>query len=251
MFLACILKYNFHKNKYFASMFTFKQFSLSDTNSTLKIGTDAVLLGAWARVGNVEQVLDVGCGCGVIALMLAQRSNASILGIDIDENSVLEAKQNAAFSPWSQRIRFQCVSLQDFQKTSPEKFDCIVCNPPYFEQSLKSPFAHKNLSKHTDTLSYKELLQGVSQLLSSEGVFYVILPSQNYDKWLQICHQEKLYVSRCCFVKSISHKKHNRVMCAVVKFKTNTKFETLCIREDKDTYSSDYIQLTKEFYLKF
>lgn len=232
-------------------MFTFKQFSLSDNNSTLKIGTDAVLLGAWASVETVGRALDIGCGCGVITLMLAQRSNASMLGIDIDENSVTEAKENALLSPWNQRVHFQCVRLQDFQKTSLKKFDCIVCNPPYFEQSLKSPFAHKNLSKHNDTLSYQELLQGVYQLLTSEGVFYVILPSQSYDKWLQICHQEKFYVSRCCFVKPFSSKKHNRVMCAIVKFKTNTNYETLCIREDKDTYSSDYMQLTKDFYLKF
>ena len=195
------------------SIFHFKQFSLSDEKSTLKIGTDAVLLGAWIPLSSTTYILDIGCGCGIISLITAQRCNAQIIGIDIDLDSIEEAKQNAILSPWNSRLEFLHYSLQNFNQISEKEiFDCIVCNPPFFEHSLKSPSVKKNLSKHNDHLSFEELSNCAYQLLSKNGIFSVILPVNTGERFEKICKKIGFYPSKCCYIKSFPYKKPHRVM---------------------------------------
>ncbi|MCL1849891.1 MAG: methyltransferase, partial [Bacteroidetes bacterium] len=164
-------------------MFRFKQFSVSHSESTMKVGTDAVLLGAWMPVPeNCKTVLDIGSGCGVISLMLAQRTDAKIIGVDIDEKSVKEAQRNAEISPWKDDVQFIHENIVDFAQKTTQKFDMIVSNPPFFENSLKSPEISKNISKHNVTLSLNELIDAVEIFLSENGRFGVILPIEAAEK---------------------------------------------------------------------
>ncbi len=233
------------------SDFHFKRFSLSDDKSSLKVGTDAVLLGAWATIEKATNIMDIGCGCGIIALMVAQRSPANVLGIDIDKDSVEEAKKNAKRSPWNERVDFECISLQDFYQISKnELFDSIVCNPPYFENSLKSPYEKKNISKHNDLLSYEDLAKIVSLLLTQNGCFNVILPLNGYEKFEKICQKAGLFPTKCCLIKPSPTKKTHRIMSCFIRKTSLLSIEYLLIRDEKGVFSSEYKQLTQDYYLK-
>lgn len=235
------------------SVFRFKQFSVNHNRSTMKVGTDAVLLGAWTPiVKDCKQILEIGCGCGVISLMLAQRSLAIITGIDVDKSSVEEAIQNADNSSWAKRIIFQHISAQEF--CSPEnkqRFDLIVSNPPFFENSLKSPFEKRNLSRHTDTLSLEELAFSVDYCLSETGYFAIILPVVNSGKIMKLCKRHNLFCNNILNIQPFSSKPINRLILFFSHQKHTLKTENLSIRSLNGNYSEDYKQLTKDFYLQF
>jgi tRNA1Val (adenine37-N6)-methyltransferase len=152
--------------------FRFKQFSVDDSKCAMKVGTDAVLLGAWADVTCAETILDIGTGCGLIALMAAQRSNAHITAIDIDESTTLQSKENFLSSPWHDRL--EAIHIEQFQPDY--LFDLIICNPPFFKNALKTPFHERNLARHNDSLSFESLVSHVNILLSENGKFFFILP---------------------------------------------------------------------------
>ena len=147
-------------------VFRFKQFSIEDKRSAMKVGTDAVLLGAWVNLKGVKRILDVGTGCGIIALMLAQRTkeDVNIDGIEIDEQCVQQAKENLLETIWCNRVLMHRYSLQAFR--SPFKYDLIVSNPPYFNNSQLPPKAHRARARHTDSLSFKELLHHSVRLIN-------------------------------------------------------------------------------------
>lgn len=231
------------------SRFHFKQFSLAHDESTIKVGTDAVLLGSWAQVSETENILDIGCGCGIISLMVAQNSKAHILGIDIDAASINESKENAYLSPWKERIDFRCISLQSFLQNTNQNFDCIISNPPFFENSLKPHLHKKNIGKHTECLNLKELCFAASRLLTQNGTLYTILPFSTFHTFIKICENEALFPSKICHVKSFPDKSPHRIMSGMKKEKAFYSIESLDIRENKDHYSKDYIRLTKKFYL--
>jgi tRNA1Val (adenine37-N6)-methyltransferase len=134
--------------------FRFKQFMVEDDLCTMRIGTDAILLGAWAEPGQAKSILEIGTGCGVISLMLAQKSDARIVAIDIDEDSVKQARYNFTRSSWSDNLQAQMVSLQDHASASERQYDLIITNPPFFTGSLKSPDEKKNRAKHSSDLSH-------------------------------------------------------------------------------------------------
>ena len=142
----------------------------------MKVGIDGVLLGAWADVTSAKSILDVGTGSGLIALMLAQRSNAGITAIDIEPNAVLQAEENVGLSPWKDRVKVLEVSLQDFSVPEDEKFDLIVSNPPYFVNSLKNPDAVRLSARHVTDLTHDVLLVKSLQLLKKTGRICLILP---------------------------------------------------------------------------
>lgn len=231
------------------SRFYFKQFSLAHEESTIKVGTDAVLLGSWAQVSQADNILDIGCGCGIISLMAAQKSKAHILGIDIDAASIHESKENTLLSPWKERIDFCCISLQSFIQNTNQGFDCIISNPPFFENSLKPHQHKKNIGKHNIFLSLEDLCFAVSRLLTPNGTFYTILPLPTFNKFIKICENVALFTSNICYVKSFPDKAAHRIMLAIKKEKTLYSVEFLNIRESNNLYSEDYVRLTKEFYL--
>lgn len=232
------------------SVFHFKQFSLQHDKSSIKIGTDAVLLGAWTEVANTRNILDIGCGCGVISLMLAQRCQAHITGIDIDEDSIIEAEYNRKQSPWTEHISFQQIGLQSFvEEVKLLTYDCIVSNPPYFEQSLQSPYPKRNIGKHNVELNLEELISCVSKLLHPDGKFYCILPANAAKKAINLCQVKGLYLSKICHIQAFPNKPPNRTLFCFKKEKTIFTTEYMAIRDITKEYSDAYCQLTKDYYI--
>ena len=219
-------------------MFQFKQFTIEQEMCAMKVGTDGVLLGAWARGG--QHVLDVGTGTGVIALMMAQRySKAHIVAIDIDERAVLQARLNVSQSPFSGRVDVVQQALQEHQG----EYDAIVSNPPFFIDSLAAPDQQRNMARHTETLSYGELMQAAHRLLTDDGELSVVVPF-DYRRRME---DEAVFVgffpSRVCSVKTTERKPVRRYLLAFRKHPCQCEEEMLTIGDDR------YQQLTQDFYL--
>lgn len=229
--------------------FTFKKFTVRHDRCAMKVGTDGVLLGAWADVSNSRQVLDIGTGTGLIALMLAQRSHkAQITAVDIDFNAVLQASENILASPWRHRIEV-------FQKdictyTENTLFDTIVSNPPYFSNSLKCTDVQRNTARHTDTLTASSLLSKVAELLTSEGCFSVIIPSEQTDDFINLSAVQGLYPSRLTQVITRPGLPPKRSLLEFRKKDQDCLVDELVVELERHVYSEDYITLTKDFYLK-
>lgn len=223
-------------------MFRFKQFTIEQDECAMKVGTDGVLLGAWARGGS--RVLDVGTGTGIIALMMAQRyPDAHILGIDIDEGAVRQATTNVLSSPFSLRIRIQQTTFQDMDDSFAGCFDAIVSNPPFFIDSLADPDEQRNLARHTTTLTYAELMQSAWRLLSDDGELSVVVP---FD-YRQRMEDEAIFVGffpcRVCAVKTTDRKPAKRFLLSF------RKHPCPCEKEQLTIGSEAYRQLTGDFYL--
>ncbi|NQT78705.1 MAG: methyltransferase [Bacteroidetes bacterium] len=230
--------------------FQFRQFSIEDDQSSMKVGTDAVLLGAWASGKNPSNILEVGCGCGLISLMMAQRfPRANILAIDIHTPSIIQAKENFARSAWPERISAKEISLQEMAKKQTEKFDLIISNPPYFIDSLKPPDPDKHLAKHTSSLSYRELAEGVSLLLHKNGKFAIILPFANQVLFDAFASTATLIKTKQLNIIPVTGKKPNRVLSEWGLSSSDLLIENLRIREDAEMYAPEYKELTLEFYL--
>lgn len=231
--------------------FKFKKFILYHQKSTLKVGTDAILLGAWACTENAEKILDIGCGCGIITLMLAQRSNATIDALEIDFNSTEEAKRNAEISEWKNRINIQNISFQDFIKDKKEVYDLIVSNPPYFSNSLKSNDLNKNLAKHNDSLSYKELASGISKLLKTNGKATIILSKSESKTFKNIALENGLYCNKEMEVFPKTGLKSNRLLMQFEKQKLEPEIKKISILDSNNKHTTEFINLCKDFYLNF
>ena len=229
-------------------MFHFKQFSIEHSQSTMKVGTDAVLLGAWMPLPeNCENILEIGSGCGVIALMLAQRTKAKITGIEIDENSVKEAQKNAENSPWKNNVQFIHQNVQNFAQKTTQKFEVIVSNPPFFENSLKSPKPNNNISKHNVHLSFAALLDTVHILLSENGRFGLILPIEASEKIEKLATEKKLYVTKKMHVYPTPTKKANRMLLMFEREKNDCVEEKLIIRDGG--YTEKYLDMVEEYLM--
>jgi len=232
--------------------FQFKQFEVEDKNCAMKVGTDAVLLGSWVNIENAESALDIGTGSGVIALMLAQRSDAEITGIDIHEPSILDATENFKESPWKSRLMARNFSLQEFVNFNEKKYDLIVSNPPFFSNSLISPSENKSLAKHNQSLSQYELLKSVLTLLKENGKFSVILPASEISEFTIKAVKMGFYTKKQLRIFPKTNKAFNRI---ITTFSLQPfgicEIEELIIRDQNNNYTSEYKDLTKYFYLKF
>ena len=228
-------------------MFQFKQFTIYQDNTAMKVGTDGVLLGAWADVVG-KSALDIGTGTGVIALMLAQRSNAKITAIEIEKNAFWQATENANISKWRSRVEVINSSLQDF--VSSFKFDTIVSNPPFFNNSQKTPDSKRNFARHTDSLSFEELLKFTSENLSDIGKASFIIPFDSESDFLEISKRYNLFVSKICRVKGTKTSPVKRSLIELSFNYEDCKESELVIEISRHIYTEDYINLTKDFYLK-
>ncbi len=206
-------------------VFHFKRFSIRNESSAMKVNSDAVVFGAWINLQipdgkNKEvKVLDIGTGTGVIALMAAQRLEnipADIMGIDIDPASVMEAQYNFSNSPWVERIKSRQIAFQDFSSVSNERFDIIFSNPPYFRNSLKAPDKRRSDARHSDSLPYTELIEGVKSLLAENGRFSVILPYNEVRDFILESSLKGLYTSRECMLFSKEGAAPKRLMMEFV-----------------------------------
>ena len=232
--------------------FKFKQFMVHHDRSSLKVGTDAVLLGAWADVADAKHILDIGTGSGVIALMLAQRSSAQIDAIDIDEESTKQAQENFDTSPWAGRLNAQNISLLDFTATATAKYDLVVSNPPYFTDSYKPTDPQRFTARHNDQLPINELAENTAKLLSPNGKFCVILPVKEAGLLTAALRSYGLFPEKELWVYSFTGKE---VFRKLILFNRN---ETFCQREELTIetapgqgYSKEYIELTRAYYLNF
>ena len=235
--------HNSEKNITFAvyyceNMFQFKQFVIEQELCAMKVGTDGVLLGAWARGG--QWVLDIGTGTGVIALMMAQRyPEAQVTAIDIDEGAVRQTLLNVETSPFTTQIVVRHEPVQEHQG----EYDAIVSNPPFFIDSLAAPDLQRNMARHTETLSYGQLMQAAYRLLTDDGEFSVVVPF-DYRRRME---DEAIFVgffpSRVCGVKTTDRKPVKRYLLAFRKHPCQCEEEVLTIGDSR------YQQLTQDFYL--
>jgi tRNA1Val (adenine37-N6)-methyltransferase len=234
------------------STFFFKKFKVEDGRSTMKVGTDAVLLGVVASVASARNILEIGTGCGVISLILAQRSQARIDAIEIDQESVIQASANAVNSPWRERINIIHNSLQDYIRQPNEKYDLVISNPPYFSRSLKSSDKKRNISRHDDSLSFAELIEGSSELMLPGASLWVILPAKEGGKFNEIAGKYGLFVH---YQLKIAHKTGNDYQRVILQLKNilqeRVVEQTLTIKEEDDSFTETYIELTRDFYIDF
>lgn len=235
--------------------FAFKQFTIIQDKCAMKVGTDAVLLGAWVKTYGVRRALDIGTGTGVIALMIAQKSGAEIDAIEIDPHAATEAKENANNSPWSERIHVQHISLQDFARIADQKYDLIVSNPPYFVDSLPSSEANRTTARHTVHLPFSELIRSAAKLLSKEGKLYVILPVKEGEQFIQLAAEHRLHLRRITRVRSNPDKPDKRwLMQFGFAPKPQISDSILVMEKDpqvRHSYTDEYKELTRDYYLQF
>ena len=218
----------------------------------MKVGTDAVLLGSWVNTDNVRSILDIGTGTGIIALMLAQKSEAIIDAIDIDQNAFIQATENVAACKWRNRIRVHHVSLQDFARIPNHKYDLIVSNPPYFIDSSKASGESRSNARHTDQLPYDDLLKGILQLLSPSGKFYVILPTKESEQFRDLAEQHKLYLTKLTRVVTRTDKPEKRWLMRFEFRPKSFSEDSITIEADeRHSYTDAYKELTKDYYLGF
>lgn len=232
--------------------FAFKQFTIHQEKCAMKVGTDAVLLGAWVTPNNPKAILDIGTGTGVIALMIAQKTEGIIDAIEIDENAFEQATENVAASKWKDRVNVHHTSLQDFSKNATHKYDLIVSNPPYFVDSFKSNAEARNSARHADQLPFSELIKGVLNLLDENGAFCVIMPVTEGYKLRELAVANNLYLTRLTLIKTKKEKTEKRF---IMQFeKQNKKLietELVIEKNDRHAYTAEYIELTKDYYLYF
>lgn len=231
--------------------FKFKQFSVFHDKSSMKVGTDAVLLAALVKMKNYEKILDIGCGSGVISLMCAQKSKAEISAIDIDQNSVEQAHENFELSGWSHHLNAYHSSAQKFSLENQQKFDLIISNPPFFENALKSPLESRNKARHNDTLSSEDLLTSARRLLNTHGKLALILPFTEGEEFIKIASSHQFYLQRKVEIQPKPSKKANRLVLEFILSPCETTNESIIIREEGNDYTEEYRCVTKDFYLAF
>lgn len=231
------------------SYFDFKQFRIYHDKCAMKVGTDAVLLGAWCPIMNARRILDIGTGSGIIALMLAQRTDAKIVGVELDKEAAVQAQENAQRSKFSSRVQVVHSNIVHYKPE--EKFDLIVSNPPFFSSSLISPNKQRSLARHADTLPLESLAKAAYQLLEPDGLFCVILPNDIADKFVNICivnHFTPIKIvsvlttiTKPCKRKLLCFKKgvhHDHLLC-----------DTLVLTTNNGQRSDAYLKLTEDFYM--
>lgn len=235
--------------------FSFKQFTIHQDRCAMKVGTDGVLLGVLAPKIENGKILDIGTGTGLVAIMLAQRCpNATkIVGVEICPEAAKQATENANNTNWTIEIINQ--SIQEFALTSKEKFDLIVSNPPYFVNSLKAPEENRNTARHTDNLSFEEIIQNSSKLLSENGNFCVIIPYSSENIFLDIAYTKNLQaVSIIHIIPKIGKEiKRSIITFCKKENKSNCNInitELIIEEEERHNYSHEFKRLTADFYLK-
>ena len=228
--------------------FQFKQFAVHQDKTAMKVGTDGVLLGAWANGDKAKNILDIGTGTGLIALILAQRfPDTTIDALEIDADAFKQAQANFTASSWSLRLNAVQGALQSFK--SLKKYDLIISNPPFFE-SLKQINTSREQARQTASLSFEELIVNSNTLLAKQGELALIIPFEAKEKVLAIAQTQALFPKAICTVFGTKSSKPKRVLVQFTKNKAACKEMELIIEISRHHYTDEYIALTKDFYLK-
>lgn len=230
-------------------MFTFKQFSVAHDRSSMKVGTDGVLLGAWAEVHQAQRILDIGTGCGLIALMAAQRSRAMVTGIDIHLPSVEQARHNFLQSPFADRLAAVSADLRSY--VPQDSFDCILSNPPFFQESLLPPNAARAAARNTALLPFPSLVQHAVRLMAPQASLQMVLPHSAAPTLLHLCSMMGLTLLRRTDVCTLPGKPPKRVLMHWVNQPTQEpiRHDMLSLSDREGQRSPQYRELTQDFYL--
>ena len=233
-------------------IFKFKEFSVVQEKSAMKVGTDGVLLGAWTSlIKNPYSILDIGTGTGLIALQLAQRSNAELIdAVEIEPNAYEEAVENFENSNWSDRLFCYHASLKEFTEEIDDKYDLIVSNPPFYKDEYLSDNDSRNKARSTTSLPFEELINSVTKLLDPNGIFSVIIPFKEEDSFIKIASQNKLTINKITRVKGTINSEIKRSLLEFSFHEAKILINELIIEIKRHKYTKEYIDLVKDFYLK-
>ena len=232
--------------------FCFKQFAVVQDNTAMKVGTDGVLLGSWCNCAEARRVLDVGTGTGLIAMMVAQRSEAQVAAVEIDSSACIDAVENFGNSPWADRIELFNLPIQEFADDCQDRFDLIVSNPPFFSNSLKAPSAGRALARHDDTLPVADIFGCAVRLLNDNGHLSVIIPVDRLDDYDSEAALHGLRPVRRAMVRPNPSSPFHRAMVEYGYGESFSTDEIITIEtEERGVYSPEYIALTQDIYLKF
>ena len=229
--------------------FQFKQFRINQEHCAMKVGTDGVILGAWANISYAHRILDIGTGTGLIALMLAQRNTkAPIDAIEIDKKAFLQAKENIKISPWSDKITVYNKNLNLWNPIY--KYDCIISNPPFFEEMYLSDNKQRNIARHTQSLSIEDLLKKTTALLLPKGKSFFIFPYQKSSTFIEIAEKYNLYcIQRVNVYPNKDSLLPKRVLLTFSFNKIPIKESNLILELERHQYTSEYKKIVKDFYL--
>ena len=233
--------------------FQFKQFAIEQDRCAMKIGTDGVLLGAWAPIDNHPfSILDIGTGTGIIALMLAQRSAAQqIDALEIDEAAYEQATDNFENSPWNDRLFCFHAGLDEFIEEPEDEYDLIVSNPPFYSEDYKTENESRDLARFQDAMPFEQLLEAADLLLSEHGIFAVIIPFKEEENFIALANEFELYPLKITRVKGTPTTEIKRSLLSFGRNKTtDLPIDELVIETARHVYTPEYIELTKDFYLK-
>jgi len=231
--------------------FSFKQFTVYHDRCAMKVGMDGVMLGVWTHVEETDNILDIGTGTGLIALMLAQRCTSAIDAIDIDADAVLQATENVKQSPWAERVSVQEISLQDFASSTTQRYDLIVSNPPYFVNSLKAPAENRTNARHADSLTHEELILNAMALLNPAGRICIILPVIEALLCRDFALNNGLYCTREVQVIPKPGALPKRTLMEFRLHPDSKETSELVVESnERHHYSQEFSLLAKEFYLK-
>ena len=235
--------------------FQFKQFTIHQENTAMKVCTDACLFGAWVSNKielneiNADNILDIGCGTGLLSLMLAQKTQAQIDAVEIDKNAFIQAKENINLTEWKEQINIHHGSIIDFK--SPKKYGLIICNPPFYENQLKSVNAARNKAMHATTLSYEDLIFVLKNNLSQGGSAAVLLPYYAVNKFEETLSNHQLFIYEKCNVAHSPKHPFFRKMVIFSGVKKDSLEYSISIKNNNNFYSEEFIQLLKDYYLNF
>lgn len=235
------------------SVFQFKKFSVNQDKCAMKIGTDSVLLGAWCPIeNNPFSVLDIGAGTGILSLMLAQRINAEqIDALEIDDDAYEQCVENFENTPWSDRLFCFHAGLDEFVDEPEDEYDLIISNPPFYAEDYKTDNSQRDLARFQEAMPFEELIDAAQLLLSENGIFAVIIPYKEEERFIELCTQVELYPIKVTRVKGSQTTPIVRSLLAFKRYELPVlEAEELVIEISRHHYTDEYIELTKDFYLK-
>lgn len=235
--------------------FHFKEFTIEQDKTAMKVGTDAVLLGAWCSLETrPDTILDVGSGTGLLSLMMAQRSDAETIdAVEIDPNAYEQSVANFEKSDWSDHLFCYHSSFQDFSeemKEENQEYDLIISNPPFYNDNFETNNSSRNTARFTSALSFKDLLESTSKILSDSGVFTIIIPFKEEMTFISLAGKYRLFLNRVCRVRGTENSEIKRSMVEFSFYQRELEETTLVIEKERHIYTREYVNLTKDFYLK-
>ena len=232
--------------------FKFKEFTVNQERCAMKIGTDGVLLGAWTSVDhNPYNVLDIGAGTGILSLMIAQRCHADqIEAIEIDDDAFEQCAENFENSPWADRLFCFHASLLEYIEAVDEKFDLIICNPPFYTEDYKTKDSARDIARFSDAMPLEHIIFAVINFLSEKGKFSIVLPFKDEEKYIEEASLIDLFPNRILRIRGNEKSDIKRSLIEFSYSESPIKISELIIETERHQYTEEYINLTKDFYLK-